>query len=93
MILAGKGISASITNVENDGVISKSGSDVYYNYMIYSNALTIAEYYVTRDINRAIRLNFPRAATENIRLGFRIEIPSKQQETAPSERMENTVGK
>lgn len=93
VILAGKGISASITNVESDGVISKSGSDVYYNYMIYSNALTIAEYYVTRDINRAIRLNFPRAAAENIRLGFRIEIPSKQQETAPSERMENTVGK
>lgn len=93
VILAGKGISASITNVENDGVISKSGSDVYYNYMIYSNALTIAEYYVTRDINRAIRLNFPWAAAENIRLGFRIEIPSKQQETAPSERMENTVGK
>ena len=28
VILAGKGISASITNVENDGVISKSGSDV-----------------------------------------------------------------
>lgn len=93
VILAGKGINASITNVENDGIISKSGSDVYYNYMIYSNALTIAEYYVTKDINRAIRLNFPRAAAENIRLGFRIEIPSKQQETAPAERLENTTGK
>lgn len=93
VILAGKGINASITNVENDGVISKSGSDVYYNYMIYSNALTIAEYYVTRDINRAIQLNFPQVAAQNIRLGFRIEIPSKQQETAPAERLENTVGK
>jgi hypothetical protein len=35
VILAGKGIASSITNVENDGVISKSGSDVYYNYLIY----------------------------------------------------------
>lgn len=93
VILAGKGINASITNVEQDGVISKSGSDVYYNYMIYANALTIAEYYVTRDINRAIRLNFPWAVTENIRLGFRIEIPAKQQETAPADRLENTTGK
>jgi hypothetical protein len=91
VILAGKGINASITNVENDGVISKSGSDVYYNYLIYSNALTIAEYHVTKDINRAIRLNFP--ASGNIRLGFRVEIPSKQQETTPSDRLENQPGK
>ncbi|MDR2130546.1 MAG: hypothetical protein LBP56_05185 [Odoribacteraceae bacterium] len=93
VILAGKGINASITNVENEGVISKSGSDVYYNYLIYSNALTIAEYLVTKDINRAIRLNFPRAIAENIRLGFRIEIPAKQQDTTPSDRLENQPGK
>lgn len=93
VILAGKGINASITNVENDGVISKSGSDVYYNYMIYANALVIAEFYVTQDINRAIRYNFPYAVKDNIRLGFRIDIPSKQQETTPADRQENIVGK
>jgi hypothetical protein len=93
VILAGKGINASITNVENDGVISKSGSDVYYNYLIYANALTIADYHVTTDINRAIRLNFPRAAADNIRLGFRIDIPSKQQDTTPSDRLANQPGK
>ncbi|WP_462347795.1 hypothetical protein [Butyricimonas faecihominis] len=93
VILAGKGINASITNVENDGVLSKSGSDVYYNYLIYANALVIAEFYVTQDINRAIRYNFPYAVKENIRLGFRIDIPSKQQETTPADRQENVVGK
>lgn len=93
VILAGKGINASITNVENDGVISKSGSDVLYNYLIYANALTIAEYYVTKDINRAIQLNFPHAKAEGIRLGFRIDIPAKQQETTPSDRMINQPGK
>ncbi|MCL1936771.1 MAG: hypothetical protein FWF52_00035 [Candidatus Azobacteroides sp.] len=31
VILAGKGIASSITNVEKDGIISKSGSNVYYN--------------------------------------------------------------
>lgn len=91
VILAGKGINSSISNVENDGVISKSGSDVYYNYMIYQNALVIDEYIVTRDINRAIQLNFPHA--KGISLGFRMEIPAKQQETTPSDRLENTVGK
>lgn len=91
VILAGKGINSSISNVENDGVISKSGSDVYYNYMIYQNALVIDEYIVTRDINRAIQLNFPHS--KGIKLGFRHEIPTKQQETTPSERLENTIGK
>ena len=85
--LAGIGISSSITNVENDGVISKSGSDVYYNYVVYLNSLSYAEKFVCKEINRAIRLNFPHAVEQNIRLGFRIEVPAKQQDTTPSERI------
>lgn len=92
VILAGKGINASISNVENDGVISKSGSDVYYNYMIYQNSLVIDEYIVCRDLNRAIRLNFPHAKQQGIYLGFQMDIPAKQQETTPSDRLQNTVG-
>lgn len=91
VILAGKGISSSITNVENDGVISKSGSDVYYNYLIYVASLTMDEYFVTRDINRAIYLNFPRAKEEGIKLGFWIDIPAKMQETTPADRPQNTA--
>ena len=86
--LAGIGISSSITNVENDGVISKSGSDVYYNYIVYLNALTYAEQFVCKEINRAIQLNFPHAVEQKIRLGFNIEIPVRQQDTTPSDRID-----
>ena len=86
VILAGKGINSSITNVENDGVISKSGSDVYYNYLIYVTSLTLDEYFILKEINRAIHLNFPEAKKQGIKLGFWIDIPAKLQDTTPSER-------
>lgn len=91
VILAGKGISSSITNVENDGVISKSGSDVYYNYLIYVATLTLDEFFITEEINRAIHLNFPYAKKMGIKLGFWIDIPAKQQETTPADRPGNTA--
>jgi hypothetical protein len=91
VILAGKGISSSITNVEQDGVISKSGSDVYYNYLIYVHTLTHPERFVTREINRAIQLNFPAAWREGVRLGFWIDIPARLQETAPADRPNQTA--
>ncbi len=86
VILAGKGIASSITNVEKDGIISKSGSDVYYNYLIYIASLTLDEYFVLKEINRAIHLNFPEAKQQGIRLGFWIDIPAKLQDTTPAER-------
>ena len=91
VILAGKGISSSITNVENDGVISKSGSEVYYNYLIYIASLTLDEYFVLKELNRAIHLNFPDAKKQGIRLGFWIDIPAKLQDTAPADRPAQTA--
>lgn len=91
MILAGKGISSSITNVENDGVISKSGSDVYYNYLIYVGSLTMDEYFITKEITRAIQINFPYAKAKGIKLGFWIDIPAKQDETSAANRLQNTA--
>lgn len=91
VILAGKGISSSITNVENDGVISKSGSDVYYNYLIYVATLTLDEYFITKEINRAIHLNFPYAKQQGIKLGFWIDIPAKMDETSAADRLSNTA--
>jgi len=91
VILAGKGINSSITNVENDGVISKSGSEVYYNYLIYVTALTLDEYFVLKEINRAIHLNFPESKKEGIKMGFWIDIPAKLQDTTPSERPAQTA--
>ncbi|MDR1544440.1 MAG: hypothetical protein LBS50_08565 [Prevotellaceae bacterium] len=87
VVLAGIGINSSITNVEKDGVISKSGSEVYYNYIVYLNTLSFPEYFICKEINRAIQMNFPRAKTEGIRLGFNIEIPSKQSEISPNDRL------
>lgn len=91
VILAGKGISSSISNVENDGVISKSGSDVYYNYLLYIMQLTLDEYFITKEINRAIHLNFPGTKEQGVKLGFWIDIPAKQQETTASQRLTNTA--
>ncbi|MEA4975718.1 MAG: hypothetical protein VB046_08290 [Paludibacter sp.] len=91
VILAGKGIASSITNVENDGVISKSGSDVYYNYLIYVASLTWDEYVTTKSINNYIRLNWPEKYQEGIRLGFWIDIPAKLQDTTPTERPAQTA--
>ena len=91
VILASLGMSSSITNVENDGVISKSGADVYYNWLIYVASLTLDEYFVMKEINRAIHLNFPRAEKEGIKLGFWIEIPAKQEDTTPSQRLSSTA--
>ncbi|GHT60473.1 hypothetical protein FACS189451_00590 [Bacteroidia bacterium] len=91
VILAGKGIASSITNVENDGVISKSGSDVYYNYLIYIASLTLDEYFILKEINRAIHLNFPEAKKQGVKLGFWIDIPAKLQDTTPSDRPAQTA--
>ena len=91
VILSGKGISPSITNVEKEGIMSKSGSDVYYNYLIYVASLTLDEYFVLKEINRAIRLNFPEAKKQGIRLGFWIDIPAKLQDTTPSDRPAQTA--
>lgn len=82
--LAGLGISSSITNVEADGTLSKSGSEVYYNYVVYLNTLTYAEHIICRAINKALREKFP---DSGVQCGFRIDIPLRQQEISPDDRL------
>lgn len=88
VVLAGVGINSSISNVEKDGVISKSGSDVFYNYMIYINSLAVPEYFICQDINRAIRLNFP---DKNLKLGLYHRTPPKTSDISPNNRMEEVT--
>lgn len=88
VVLAGVGINSSISNVEKDGLISKSGSDVFYNYMIYINSLAVPEYFICQDINRAIALNFP---GRNIKLGLYHRTPPKTSEISPNNRMEEVT--
>ena len=85
-ILMSLGISASITNVDNSGLTSKSGNEVWYNYLMYVMTLTLDEYFILKELNRAIQLNFPHAKKEGIIVGFWIDIPTKLQETTPGER-------
>jgi hypothetical protein len=89
VLLSSKGIDASLSNITKEGVISKSGADAYYNYIIYLSNLTIAEYVVTKDINFAIRLNFPREYADGIRLGFYSVMPARQEDISAQNRIQN----
>lgn len=85
--LAGMGINSSITNVEDDGVISKSGSDVYYNYVVYIASLSYAEHFVLQELNRALSYNFPEQYADGVRIGLQHDIPLRQQEINPADRL------
>ena len=86
VILAGKGVPSSVSNLDSTGIISKSGSEAWYNYLLYVMSLTLDEFFILQELNRAIRINFPHAKREGIKLGFWIDIPSKLQNTTNSER-------
>lgn len=88
VILEGKGLDPSISNVTKDGVFQGSGSEAYYNYIIYLNSLSYAEEYCCRDINTALHLNFPELFRNRVKLGFFRYVPPKQQETSPKDRID-----
>lgn len=92
VMLSSKGLDSSISNVSKDGIVSKSGSDAYYNYMIYLNGLTIPETVVCRDVNYALRLNFPDRYASGIRIGFYRPAIARQQDVTPENRIENSNG-
>ena len=89
VLLSAKGIDSSISNVSSDGIISKSGSDAYYNYMIYLTQQSIPERIVCADVNHAVRLNFPDEYARGVRVGFYRPTVKRQEETAPAQRMSN----
>lgn len=85
-ILMSLGISGSITNVDHSGLTNRSGNEAWYNYLMYVLQLTLDEYFILKEYNRAMHLNFPQAKALGIKWGFWIDIPSKLQDTTPSER-------
>lgn len=89
VLLSAKGIDSSISNVSSDGVISKSGADSYYNYIIYLTQQAIPESIVCSEINHAIRLNFPQEWAQGIRLGFYRPNVQHQDEVSPADRLSN----
>jgi hypothetical protein len=91
VILSGKGLDPSISNVSKDGIFQSSGSNSYYNYLIYMNSLPYAEDFICQDINLALAINFPRLRREGVQLGFFRNIPERQEQLPPDDRLNSTA--
>lgn len=89
VLISAVGIDSSITAVSKPGMISKSGSDAYYNFIIYLLTLTPEDEKCAEPFNLALQLNFPHLYNRGVRLGFYREIPSKQEEVSPTNRINN----
>lgn len=87
VLLSSVGLDPSISSVSKDGVISKSGADVYYNYLIYLMQLNPEDEICSEPFNQALQLNFPKLYAQGYRLGFYRETPARQEEVAPSNRI------
>ena len=74
-----------------EGEWKLESSDAYYNYLIYLSQQAIPEQVVCADVNYAIRLNFPAQYKRGIRLGFYRPVIHRQEETAPSQRIQNSL--
>ena len=86
-LLSSVGLDAAISAVSKDGVISKSGSDAYYNYLIYIMSLTPEDEVCAQPLNLALRVNFPEYWDQGYRIGFYREVPQRQEDIAPKDRL------
>lgn len=89
VLTAAVGLDSSISNISKDGVISKSGADVYYNYLIYLMQLTPDDEKCSEPFNLAIRMNFPELYSQGYRIGYFRQIPSRQEDVSPKDRLNN----
>lgn len=87
VLITSLGMDASISAISKDGVISKSGADVYYNYLIYLMQLNPEDEICSEPFNIALQLNFPALYKQGYRLGFYRETPSRQEDVAPANRL------
>lgn len=86
-LLSSVGLDAAISAVDKDGIISKSGSDTYYNYLIYIMSLTSEDSICSAPLNWALRLNFPELYKDGFRFGFYREVPQRQEDISPEDRL------
>lgn len=87
VLLGAVGMDSSISSVSKDGVISKSGADVYYNFILYLQTLTPDDEKCCEPFNLAIRVNFPELYKQGYRIGFYREVPARQEEISPKDRL------
>ncbi|WP_372648257.1 hypothetical protein [Draconibacterium sp.] len=92
VLLASKGVDASISNISKDGIISKSGSDLYYNFIIYLFMnRPIAEGICLKPFNDMIRVNKPHLYKQGWRYGLYVDVPQRQEDTSSKDRLQNQV--
>ena len=89
VLLSSIGLDSSITAVSKPGMISKSGSDSYYNLIIYLLSLTSDDEKCAEPFNIALKANFPDLYKEGFRIGFYREIPSRQEDISTNDRIQN----
>lgn len=89
VLISSVGLDSSITGVSKDGVISKSGSDAYYNFIIYLSQLWPEDEICSEPFNIALKINFPKLYEQGYRIGYYRQIPQRQQDITPSNRIEN----
>lgn len=87
VLISAVGIDSSISAVSKPGMISKSGSDAYYNLIIYLLSLTPDDQKCAEPFNLALQINFPDLYKQGYRLGFYREIPSRQEEVSKNNRL------
>ncbi len=87
VLISAVGIDSSISAVSKPGMISKSGSDSYYNFIIYLMSLTPDDEKCAEPFNIALQLNFPEIYNQGYRLGFYREIPSRQEDVSADNRL------
>jgi len=87
VLIASKGVPSAISNIDKDGVISKSGSDLLYNYMVYIHTLTLAEEICMQPFNLGIKKNFPDLYKEGFRIGLYNDMPQRTEDIAPQDRI------
>lgn len=87
VLISAKGIDPSISNVSKEGIISKSGSDAYYNYLIYMEQLPAAEKICCDPFNMALMVNFPHLWEKGYMIGLYRNIPARQQDVSTNNRL------
>lgn len=76
VLLSSVGLDSSISSVSKDGVISKSGADVYYNYLIYLMSLTPDDEICSEPFNIAIQITFRNYIDKDIASDFIVRLPA-----------------
>lgn len=87
VLLSAFGLDASISAISQPGVISKSGADSYYNYIIYMLSLQPDEQVCMKPFNDYLIANFPKLYNTGYRLGCYREMPSRQEEVSVNDRL------